>query len=110
MDAEQRKKWEEKLRKAKALDAAKSVSESSDAGITTPDISTARKKFLSSFSDKLKSVSEDDFDSTPKPDIEDDIVVEVNATKALTDNPEDSIEDKKVVIRSKSKGLKGFQG
>ena len=110
MDAEQRKKWEEKLRKAKALDAAKSLSESSDAGNTTPDINTARKKFRSSFSDKLESASEEDIDSTPKPDIEDDIVIEVNATKTLSDNPEDNLEDKKVVIRSKSKGTKGYQG
>ncbi len=110
MDPEQQKKWKEKLRKAKALDAEKSVSGTSDASKETANINEARRKFRSSHSNKSKSAADDDIDVTPNQDVEDDIVVEVTPTKALTDNPEETVEDKKVVIKSKSKGTKGFQG
>ncbi|HYJ38616.1 MAG TPA: hypothetical protein VEV87_08360 [Chitinophagaceae bacterium] len=114
MDAEQKKKWEDKLKKIKKASAKKKSSSSSAGKNSNPDLNTIRKKYISTaeVDEGAKIKASEDLDLTPDPDVENDIEIDVKNTnlKAKPDNQEESNPDKKVVIKSKSKGILGSQG
>jgi hypothetical protein len=115
MDPEQRKKWEEKLKKAKKSSGEmKSASLADSRKKSNPDLNAIRKKYIKSadVDEASKIKASKDIDLTPDPAIEEDIEIDVKNKnlKAKADSEEEPNADKKVVIKSKSKGILGSQG
>lgn len=95
MKPELQKKWKEKLDAAKKSAAADKRSDDS------PSLNFIKKKYQD---------NSHEIDETPDPSLEEEIDIEVNPTNAPTEDADETIIDKKVVIKSKSKGSKGYQG
>jgi hypothetical protein len=114
MDQEQKKKWEDKLKKAKKASVGKKSASSPARKKSNPDLNTIRKKYIKTaeVDETAKIKASEDLDLTPDPSVEDDIEIDVKNTniKAKPDSEEELNTDKKVVIKSKSKGILGSQG
>lgn len=107
MDPKRKKKWEEKLAKAKANDKKLASDRSADGG-ANPDTNAIRKRYLSKKEDRS---SAEDMELEPDPSLEDDIEVEVKSSKSKSGADADNgLTSKKIVIKSKSKGTLGFNG
>jgi hypothetical protein len=106
MDPKQKKKWEEKLAKARASD--KKISSDSTGAKGNPDLNAIRKRYRA---EKEDSSPAEDMSLEPDASLEDDIEVEVKPTKPKTGSDADNdLINKKIVIKSKSKGTLGFNG
>lgn len=107
MDPKQKKKWEEKLAKARAKDK-KASSDSAVRRGTNPDLNAIRKRYVAEREDSSPA---EDLSLEPDPSVEDDIDVEVKSSKQKSGSDADNdLTSKKIVIKSKSKGTLGFNG
>jgi hypothetical protein len=107
MDPKQKKKWEEKLAKAKS-DDKKTSSPLSTGRSANPDLNAIRKRYLA---EKEDNTPAEDIPLEPDQSVEDDIEVEVKSAKPKSGSDADNdLTSKKIIIKSKSKGTLGFNG
>lgn len=95
MDPEQKRKWAEKLSKAK-----KDKASQTDA--SNPDMNMIKKKFLDEVGEEDTAAEE--IDLSPDPEIEDDIEVEETRRKKGDDQSDDTLPVKDLTIKSKKDG------